>query len=280
MEVAGLIIGGIALSSLFTQCVDCFEYIQLGRQFGDKYERSLLQIELLKLRLSRWGSVVNRIQDKTSQDDAKVVKAVLSDIVNLFDHVEKLAEDDKLKNPGTELQVYNEHPDPNSTVTIMCQRVKNLAMKRQNRSSLKKKAKWALYQQKDFEYLIEQVSRYLDSLEAWCSTASALQITTSQLNDQFCAEDVHALADSHELGLLEEGAKGTDPGLLKIVVARNEGHTYTNNNTVQSTILLGDYVAKDYTGDIAGKTNNYERNKAFQSKAVYGTNYGGKSPFD
>jgi hypothetical protein len=34
MEVGGLTVGVLALAGLFNNAVDCFEYVQLGRNFG------------------------------------------------------------------------------------------------------------------------------------------------------------------------------------------------------------------------------------------------------
>lgn len=50
---ATLAVAGLA--GLFTACVDRFEYLQLGHQFGKSYQRSLLKLDIAKLRLSRWA---------------------------------------------------------------------------------------------------------------------------------------------------------------------------------------------------------------------------------
>ncbi len=46
LELAGVIDGGVTLASLFTSCVGCFEYVQLGRNFGKDYQQSLLDYKL------------------------------------------------------------------------------------------------------------------------------------------------------------------------------------------------------------------------------------------
>jgi hypothetical protein len=37
MEPTGLAVGIIALAGLFNDAVDCFEYVQLGRNFGKNF---------------------------------------------------------------------------------------------------------------------------------------------------------------------------------------------------------------------------------------------------
>lgn len=36
-EVFGIVSGALSVAALFKNCVDCFEYIQLGRNFGRDY---------------------------------------------------------------------------------------------------------------------------------------------------------------------------------------------------------------------------------------------------
>ena len=51
-EAAGLAIGAINLAGLFTTCVECIDYISLGRNHGRDYEMSMTKLLLLKARLS------------------------------------------------------------------------------------------------------------------------------------------------------------------------------------------------------------------------------------
>lgn len=43
---------------LFTVCLQCFDLIQAGRDFGKDYERSLIRLRAAHLRLVRWGETV------------------------------------------------------------------------------------------------------------------------------------------------------------------------------------------------------------------------------
>jgi hypothetical protein len=62
-EPLGMVAGAIGITSAFSACIDCFDYIQLGRHFGKDYQTSLLTLGLLKLRLSRWGEAVKIYED-------------------------------------------------------------------------------------------------------------------------------------------------------------------------------------------------------------------------
>ena len=54
-EPIGLAIGVVGLAGLFSTCVECMDYISLGRDYGKDYELSLMKTILLKARLNAWG---------------------------------------------------------------------------------------------------------------------------------------------------------------------------------------------------------------------------------
>ena len=58
MEPTGLAVGVLAIAGLFNNAIDCFEYVQIGRNFGQGYQTGLLKLDGARLRLSRWGQAV------------------------------------------------------------------------------------------------------------------------------------------------------------------------------------------------------------------------------
>lgn len=55
MEPISLSLG---LVGSFVACVDCFEYIRIGRNFGEDYQTSVIKLDLVRLRFTRWGEAV------------------------------------------------------------------------------------------------------------------------------------------------------------------------------------------------------------------------------
>jgi hypothetical protein len=45
--------GALSIAALFNNCVELFEYIQLGRQFEPDFARSRLTLDICKTQLSR-----------------------------------------------------------------------------------------------------------------------------------------------------------------------------------------------------------------------------------
>jgi hypothetical protein len=58
MEPVSFTIGVVGLVGTFTACVDCFEYFRVGRHLGEDYETCVVKLDLVRLRLTRWGSSV------------------------------------------------------------------------------------------------------------------------------------------------------------------------------------------------------------------------------
>src|SRR5271155_746968 len=100
-EAFGIFAGAAGLAGLFTPCVECFEYVQFGRRFGQDYERSLVKLDVVRLRLSRWGVSVGIVADPresrtsfpTSQGGASdaelaMVKSVLGQIIDAFEEAQ------------------------------------------------------------------------------------------------------------------------------------------------------------------------------------------------
>ena len=84
MEPVGLGIGIAGLAGAFTACLDCFEYIQLGRQVGQDYGKCLLKLDTAKLRISRWGVAVGlgaephlKPQISASDEEIRLARSLL-----------------------------------------------------------------------------------------------------------------------------------------------------------------------------------------------------------
>jgi hypothetical protein len=50
VEPVSTTLAAVGLAALVTTCVDCFEYIQFGRQFGKDFQGCLATIDVVKIR--------------------------------------------------------------------------------------------------------------------------------------------------------------------------------------------------------------------------------------
>jgi len=176
MEVGSLAVGVIALAGLFNNAVDCFEYVQLSRSFGTNFQTSLLKLDDARLRLSRWGEALGlsgnlkdaqSLQEASIQEEDKLkAEDLLSQILRLFDDAEeksaKYTRSAKPDDPN--LAILHVQADMDTLGQSLHEKMRRLCIKRQNGTSLRQKVKWALFEEKLFNRLIEDIIDLVDRL--------------------------------------------------------------------------------------------------------------------
>jgi hypothetical protein len=176
-EAAGLAVSVIALTSLFNNAVECFEFIQLGRTLGTSFQTSQLKLGNARLRLSRWGKslrldeedvrdVVSLQERFGSEAKTKHAEALLGQVVELFAEAEGVSNRYKSRTAphDASLVVYDPQTDLAPAMMNLHKKMRQMAIERQKRSGLRQKTKWALYQEKQFRRLIEDITELVDAL--------------------------------------------------------------------------------------------------------------------
>lgn len=176
METLRLGISIVGLAGAFTTCVDCFEYIQLGRQFRQDYGKCLLKLDTAKLRMSRWGVAMGlglephlTPQISVSDEEMRLAQSLLEQILESFEDAERISERFKKytsmqnTNPNA-LLICNATSDLDSNYQRLYLTMRELAYKRQKGTSIRKKTVWALYEKKRFEGMIEDVTSFISRL--------------------------------------------------------------------------------------------------------------------
>ncbi|KAL8855242.1 MAG: hypothetical protein Q9178_008099 [Gyalolechia marmorata] len=223
MEPAGLAVGVLAIAGLFNNAIDCFEYVQIGRNFGQRYQTGLLILDGARLRLSRWGQSVglsHELKDTQSLSEAlksaqEVNKAeqILSQILELFADAEGISAKFKTKagRSEQELLVYNTQMDLEPTALTLHNKIRDLSIKRQNQTGLRQKAKWALYEEKYFKRLIEDITSLVNDLIELFPAAQASQ-------KKLCTAEVAEMSAKGNLLMLETVVKSQDKLLEEAIV--------------------------------------------------------------
>ena len=231
MEPAGLTVGVIGLAGLFNNAVDCFDYVQIGRKFGKNFQISLLKLDAARLQLSRWGQSlglgkslegVQTLDDTTlSAEDVSQAERTLGQIQDLFADAEGISK--RYQNQGwpeQNLAIHDPSADLNPIPASLHQKMRELAIKRQNQTSLKKKAKWALYEEKHFSRLIEDVTELVNSLVTLFPAAQPAQ-------RNLCDIEVSEMDFEGSLPVLKEVAAGQDSNLEAALSRRAAAHQPT-----------------------------------------------------
>jgi Skp family chaperone for outer membrane proteins len=223
-ETAGLVVGVVALAGLFNNTVECFEFVQLGRTFGKNFQTSQLKLDNARLRLSRWGesmSLNDDVRDTVSlqgrfrsEATVKHAEALLGQIVELFAEAEGASNKyKKRKEPQHDsLAAYSPQTDLDPAMAKLHEKMRQLTIERQNRSGVRQKAKWALYEEKQFRRLIEDITELVDSLVE-------LFPATQQSQRDLCDAEVAAIGESEGISVLRGIAADQDK-LLEDAIAK------------------------------------------------------------
>ena len=213
----GVVAGALSVAALFNNCVECFEYIQLGRQFGQDYERCQLKLDVVRTRLGRWGQAVDinhdaRFATNTPNDQtAQLAKTHLEAIVHLFQSLEKKSKTYEITATSDDLAVLG---DTNLTPRALDlhNRFGDLARRRQKRTSLVKKSKWALYEAKNFGKLVAEASDLVDDLEKLVAVENVCR--------NLAELEVEEMEDELSLRLLNDAASDIDATLSQVVIEK------------------------------------------------------------
>ncbi|KAL6714665.1 hypothetical protein ACLMJK_008090 [Lecanora helva] len=235
MEPVGFAVGIAGLAGAFTACVECFEYVQLGRQFGQDYGKCLLKLDAAKLRISRWGVAVGLgpepyLKPRISATDKEIelAQGLLEQIEETFEDAKRISERFKKhtfkQNPNSgELLVCNATSDVDANCQRLHVTMRELALERQRGMSIKRKAIWALYEKRRFEGIIGDVVDYTNQLVDLFPTAQEDQ-------KALCMTEVSAINKPQDLALLNNIAGKDDQMFSAEIIKELEkrGHNVTD----------------------------------------------------
>ena len=232
-EAAGLAVGIVALAGLFNNTVECFDFVQLGRAFGKDFQTSQLKLDSARLRLSRWGKSLSLDEDIPnalslqgrvgSEMNVKHAEALLGQIIELFAEAEGVSNRYKgrMEPQNGSLMVYDLQHDMDPAMAKLHEKMRQLAIERQNRSGIRQKARWALYQEKQFRRLIEDITELVDALET-------LFPATQQTQRELCDIEVSTIRENQDISPLREIAAAQDKLLEQAIdkAVKNAGQSY------------------------------------------------------
>lgn len=275
-EPFGIVSGAVGIAAAFTACVDCFEYVQIGRHFGRDFQTDLLSLSCARLRLTRWGESVNIYHDpnlgKTNATAAEtqLAKDALLQIIGLFAKTEEISKKYKSgAKPDDDLSTISlTEMDP---MNVALQRkMKELAVKRQKGASFLKLTTWAIYRKADLRNLIDDITSLIENIERLFPAPKA-QIALAQ-------QEVAELGSKDSVELVENSAKSVDSLLESAAKEVLTGHQYLNV-VVDGKAHAGDAFSGDWKGGAMGGSHKYDGVQV-KGTALLGNKYGGKDFWD
>ena len=208
MEAIGFTIGAAGLVGTFTACVDCFDYIRIGRRLGRDYETSVIKLDLIRLRFTRWGEAtgLSQIDEAVASsqikqrlglhdEDVELIRRTLGKIFNLFETSAKESKRFALKKSNDKDVLAHTASLEDVKIRDLHDRMRDIAIIRQKRSTLSQKISWALYRKRDVEGLIEDLTDLVSALIDLIPTECQLELCSSELTTMSTDQELITLDD-------------------------------------------------------------------------------------
>ena len=153
-----------------------------------------------------------------SESTVRHAEALLGQIIELFGDAEGVSNTHKNRTglQDGRLAVYNPQTDLDPTSAKLHDKIRQLALDRQSWTGVRQKAKWALYQQKQFRRLIEDVTELVDSLVELFPAAQQAQC-------ELCDTEVSAIGANEGISMLREIAAAQDTFLEQAITKSADG---------------------------------------------------------
>ena len=298
MEAVGFTVGAVGLVGTFTACVDCFDYIRIGRRLGRDYETSVIKLDLIRLRFTRWGeaaglsqvdeavaySEIKQQRLAVRDEDIETIRRTLGKILNLFETSAKESKRFALKNLNDKDALAHTASLKDVKIRDLHDRMRDIAITRQKRSTLSQKISWALYRKRDIEGLIEDLTDLVSALVDLVPAERQLELCSSELTTMSTDQELITLDD-----ILSEPVGGEnveiDSALHQCVTDKMEQRRGAMTTAVWkkskagdgSTIRQGDNIADGFRCEIINRDGNYVVVDSELGKNVVfhqGNNYG------
>ncbi|KAL9632739.1 MAG: hypothetical protein Q9164_005131 [Protoblastenia rupestris] len=209
-EAAGLAIGTIGLAGLFTTCVECIDYVSLGRNHGRDYEMSMTKLVLLNARLNAWGeSLLVTYEGKENaalkgrwlQEQDTVGKCLVG-INTIFEDGKQLESKYGLK-PFSADQSSSSMPKEQKSKAFRQVEdwFKSRIELRQEGISVTKKIRWAIRDNKKFDSMIADLAFFIGGLE---DLSDRLQVLG--LQQRLLKAEVQAITDTSSISMMEDAS--------------------------------------------------------------------------
>lgn len=281
-EMAGLVVGGVALASLFDQCMNIFNYVDSGIHCSDEYQDAALMLTLLGGRLSRWERTYQNAHiENTEKEAGENAEHWLTQMRKRLEEAEKLSDRYAVDvPPAATVQISKR----SKAVSSLADKLRIKLLKPRDGLSLAKRTRWALRDQDKMNALVDKLDKLISSLE---KLFPALQ----EQRVQMARSDVAGLIQPSEM---EESSEALE--VLKAAAAKVDKNfdvaASTSSNTYRD-IQIGDRArvnnANIYSegwvkaGGAIGKGggHNYDNIRiSGDAKVQNGDVFGGKGMFD
>ena len=209
IEPCGLALGVIGLASLFTTCVECFDYVEVGRTYGRDYEVLLTKLEVEKTRFLIWGDTVGIIEPRDNVRGLTVnnlhitstIERILGSIQAIFTDSETVLSRYGLEPLPPASNQYRAITGLSSNLMDRCRdsyaKFLNRAGRFQRKTTATAKIRWAIRDRSKFMVMISDLKDLIDGLMAIMPSAQSEE-------RRILREQIDSISDIASLRLLQD----------------------------------------------------------------------------
>jgi len=223
MEVAGLLIGTVALVGTFKDCVDLFSYISASRSFGRDAELLDTKLDVEKVLLLQWADRVRLLScdfDSRLNDPrtTQAISRVLASIRLLLSESNSLQQRYGLtpvtENIVTEVTPIISGPRMACFIKEFCALNVHVGS-RSKHIPAKEKIRWVIRDKAKFEVLIGELSSFIIKLNDLTPAERTVTISMT-------TEDLENITSLQKLQLVLEASVNSEKGVSKLASRTKE----------------------------------------------------------
>ena len=214
MEPVGLTFGAIALASLFTECIECLDLIELARSSEKGLKTQVCKLSFIKRQFMVWGESIGLLSPDEGRDEVldqvqgrQEIEDVLQQISILLKDAEKLKtnygvdvdstddkQSDRIEVSRSRRDIFKQNP--------IVEFINRLAA-HQRRSTILTKTRWAIRDSKKFEGLVKDLDWFVTKL-----ITIDVSHETYIRREMATREEVQSIVDLSTLSIMEQTCTG------------------------------------------------------------------------
>jgi len=239
VEPVSLTIGVVALASLFSTCIECFDYFKAGQHLEEDLQVLLVKLDLEKTRLLIWGNAhgimkaddEGRAVELSQAPKAELIGKCLERIQSLLSDTVKFQKTYGLRSSA---KVEGRAGNTSDIVSANSMNIFKTSYRRfwvrfasnKSRPSLLTRTRWAIHDKAKFEGLIVHLRDLVDGL-------SEVLPVKRETQDQIVRDDINSILGLSKLRLVQsacEGSYRTWSALASAVIEATEIGTIDRRN--------------------------------------------------
>ena len=208
--IAGLAIGAVSLTALFSTCIDAFHIVLTAHEFGEDYEMLCADLAIQRLRFCLWGETVGLVSRGSLAPPSPLpalgdpeIKPTVIQALQAIQYL--LQEADRVRDQ------FSSPPRSSHQLTLFRDTFNQFSLRaalRRNQASLVNVTKWAVYARDRFQERIERLKSLIDGLEKVSESLGVLDLQRRRMQ-----AEIESLDDVNSLRLVRDASAHSQRGL-------------------------------------------------------------------